>query len=134
MSHWAMKYIGQEWTAEHNCYYWFRRIMSEQFGRDGLPPDVVVNEKIAARIAMRELKDDAVLQYGWTRTDNPVEGDAVLLTEGKRSSHIGVVTFSKDKMLVIHACRKTGVVLSDSLSLKVNNLRITGCWTYENIL
>ena len=108
--------------------------MVERFGIDGLPPDMIVNEKMAARVAMHEMTDTALKEYGWVPTDEPKEGDAVLLTEGKRSSHIGVAVCVNGKILVIHACIKTGVVLSDSISLKSNNLRVTGCWKYENIL
>jgi len=134
MSHWTMKYLGQPWTPEQNCYYWFRRVMVEQFGRDGLPPDVAVSERGSARLAMRELTDKAAERYGWTRTESPCEGDAVMLAEGKRSSHIGVVVYFKEKLMVIHARKNTGVVMSDAMGLKINNLKITGYWTRENTL
>ena len=134
MSHWAMKYLGQQWTPEQNCYYWFRQIMIEQFGCDGLPPNVVVGEKGSARLAMRELTDEAVERCGWVLSETPREGDAILLAEGKRSSHIGVATYIKGKLMVVHARKNTGVVLSDTLALKANNLKIKGIWTHENIL
>ena len=134
MSHWAMQYLGHPWTPEHNCYYWFRKILVEQFGRDGLPPDVVVDEKGSTRLAMRELTNESIGRCGWIPTENAREGDAVLLAEGKRSSHIGVVALIKEKLFVIHARKNTGVVLSDLLALKMNNLKITGFWAYENIL
>ena len=134
MSHWIMQYLGQPWTPEQNCYYWFRKIMVEQFGRDGLPPNIVVSEQGSARVAMRELTSEAVKSYGWTQIETPREGDAVLLAEGKRSSHIGVVVCIKEKLLVIHARKNTGVVLSDARALKSNNLKITGYWSHENIL
>ena len=134
MSHWAMEYLGQPWTPERNCYYWFRRIMVEQFGHDGLPPVAEVNEKGSVRVAMRALTDESVKRYGWIPTEVASEGGAVFLTEGTRSSHLGVATYIKGKLLIIHACKNTGVVLSDTLALKVNNLRITGHWAYENIL
>jgi len=134
MSHWTLKYLGQPWTPERNCYYWFRQIMIEQFGRDGLPPNIVVDEKSSARLAMREFANEAVKQHGWVLSKTPREGDAVFLAEGKRSSHIGVATYIKGKFLVVHARKNTGVVVSDVLALKMNNLKITGSWTYENIL
>ena len=108
--------------------------MAEQFGRDGLPPDVTVSEKGAALVAMREMTPETAERYGWTSTETPKEGDAVMLAEGKRSSHIGVVIWIKEKMLVIHARMNTGVVLSDALALKMNNLKVIGYWTYENTL
>ena len=134
MSHWTMQYLGQPWTPEQNCYYWFRKIMVERFACDGLPPDVAVSENGSARLAMRELTSDSVKRCGWTQTETPHEGDAALLAEGKRSSHIGVVTYIKNKLMVVHARKATGVVVSDALALKVNNLKITGYWTHENIL
>jgi len=134
MSHWVMKYLGQPWTLERNCYYWFRKIMVEQFGHDGMPPDVVVSEKGLARLAMREMTPETAERYGWTSIDAPCEGDAVMLAEGKRSSHIGVAVYMREKLMVIHARKNTGVVLSDALALRMNNLKITGCWTYENPL
>ena len=108
--------------------------MVEQFGCDGLPPDVVVDEKGSARLAMRELTNESVAKCGWVPVDDACEGDAVLLAEGKRSSHIGVVVFIKEKLFVIHARKNTGVVLSDLLALKMNNLKLMGFWAYENIL
>ena len=134
MSHWVMKYLGQAWTPEQNCYSWFRKIMVEQFGHDGLPPDVVVGETGLVRLAMREFTDEAAERHGWARTETPREGDAGLLAEGKRSSHIGVVVYMRGKLMMLHARKNTGVVLSDALALKMNNLSVTGYWTYENTL
>jgi len=134
MSHWTMKYLGQPWTPEQNCYYWFRKIMVDEFGHDGLPPNVEVSEQGSARLAMRELTDEAVARHGWTPTETPREGDAVMLAEGKRASHIGVVVYLQEKLFVAHAQKGAGVVLSGVLGLKMNNLKITGYWTYENIL
>ena len=133
MSHWVMQYLGQPWTSEWNCYYWFRRSMVEQFGREGLPPGSVVDAVGSVRLAMRELTDEAVMRYGWAVTEAPCEGDAVLLAEGKRSSHIGVAVWIRGKLMVVHARKATGVVLSDALALKANNLKVTGYWTYANI-
>jgi len=134
MSHWTMNYLGQSWTPERNCYYWFRKIMAERFGYEGLPLNEVVSVNGSARVAMRQFTDEAAKNQGWIRTETPREGDAVMLAEGKRSSHIGVVVWIKEKLMVIHARQNTGVVLSDALALKMNNLRITGYWTNENTL
>ncbi|WP_320055755.1 hypothetical protein [Desulfuromonas thiophila] len=130
MSHWALKYIGQPWTPECNCYEWFRRITREQFGRDlppiGLPPDHL------ARRAARIMSAAADSLFGYHPTAHPTEGDAVFLSSnGRTSHHIGMVIFPGRKMQVLHALDGLGVVVSDLPALRANGLSIQGFWTHE---
>lgn len=85
MKHWAERYIGQQWTRERDCYYWFRKIMLEQFGRD-IP---VVGDR-------------------FVRVDVPIQGDAVFIGNG----HIGIMVSVDNKMMVLHAAPTIGVMLT----------------------
>lgn len=85
MKHWAERYIGQKCTREQDCYYWFRRIMLEQFGRD-IP---VVGDR-------------------FVRVDVPIEGDAVFIG----NAHIGIMVSVGEKMMALHAAPMMGVMLS----------------------
>lgn len=134
MKHWTEKYLGQPWTPEKNCYYWFRRVMEEQFGRKGLPPGEAVSEKEITRLAARGFTEEAVRGCGWERVeDEPREGDAVYLTQGKIcNTHIGVVFFRGGKRFVLHARKGAGVVVSDRHGLLLNCFRERGYWRYAN--
>lgn len=90
--HWAEQYIGKPWTQEHDCYYWFRKICLEQFGRD-VP----------------------VIGADYEQTDHPVEGDAVFIGP----QHIGMVIRIGIKMMVLHAVPGLGVTLGDLSRMKI---------------
>lgn len=92
MSHWSDQYVGQTWTHEQDCYYWFRRISREQFGRN-----------------VPAIGDDFV------PVDVPTEGDAVFI--GPR--HIGIMVSIGGKSMVLHAISGLGVMLSDLAKLTI---------------
>jgi len=136
LNHWTEKYLGQPWTQERNCYYWFRRIMAEEFGHTDLPPVVVAPEDGVTRLAAREFTDEAVRRYGWERVEGLArEGDAAYLTQGKNyNTHIGVVFFINGKQFILHARRGVGVVASDRQGLSLNFLRERGYWRHASAL
>jgi len=108
--------------------------MSEEFERNDLPASFAVEAHKAAYVAVHEITDIAARKAGWIKTAEPCEGDAIYLTQGKRrTTHIGVVVVQKEKLLVLHARKGIGVVLSDMLSLKLNHLKEVGYWRYANI-
>ena len=132
MTHWAMKYIGEKWTPMHDCYYWFRKIMVDEFGHTELPAvDKPHDESMrtAARLFTRETAN----KLGWTRIEDPQEGDAVYLTQGKNcNTHIGVIFFAGGKRMVLHAMKNIGVVASDAQNLKLNSLIERSFWRHAN--
>lgn len=136
MTHWTQKYLGKTWTPEHNCYYWFRQIMAEEFGHNDMPPVVTVQECDAVRAAARGFTEDLFLSRGWIRVEGePREGDAAYLTQGRiRATHIGVVFFRHGQQFILHARKGLGVVASDRHGLALNFLRERGFWRHASAL
>ena len=126
MTHWASKYTGQKWTEDHDCYYWFCRILAEQFGTVISHRDIDHHHLVAC--ATRILTGDIEENFGYRKTDTPKEGDAVFLTQRKHPHHIGVVIKSGG-LQIIHALQGSGVIVSDLMDLRVNGWRIAGYWT-----
>ncbi len=131
MNHWSEKYLGQAWTPQTDCYYWFRRIQAEQFGRT--VPVVPLDHASGAglvRSAARAILSDTATDAGWQPTDNPAEGDAVFLAQRTRPHHIGVAVMVTGALYVLHALEGVGVVVSDTQALRLNGWRIQEIWTY----
>lgn len=103
---WLSGYIGQKWTHEKDCWFWFRKIQLEVFGRS---VDPVMND--------------------WAEIYLPENGDGVLLSRGSNPDHIGMVIFINDRFHVLHALEGAGVILTDRQSLKMNGWKINGYWT-----
>jgi len=128
--HWSSKYVGKKWTPIHDCFYWFRKISEEQFGRV-VPICGKIDHTKLARTAAKEMTRDIKAVYGYERTDTPVEGDAVFLTQRCVPHHIGMAVFSGGQLNVLHALDGIGmVVVSDVGNLAANGWKIEGFWTY----
>ena len=130
---WVNKYIGQKWTQEHDCSYWFRRIQKEEFGRE-IP--VIYNQPNSScgflRNAMKLVKNKQDYKLGWKETEKPIDGDAALLAMRTVPHHIGIVCYINNILHILHATEELGVVISSRLNLKLNNWRIAEFLTYEN--
>lgn len=124
---WAEKYIGKRWTDEQDCGYWFREIQKNEFSR--IVPVVCVNHQnpLGRSKAFKNR-----IPEGWYKTDNPKNGDAAFLSQRSRPHHIGVVIFIDNKVNILHALAGANMVLSDSLSLKMNGWKIESFWAYED--
>lgn len=130
MSHWSLKYLGQSWTEKQDCFYWFRRIQEEVFGRriEDLQREKVNLVLFASRLMERNVGR----YYQWVRTPCPVEGDAAFLSQATKPHHIGVVTMIRNKIRIVHAPDFGGVLLSDAVALRINNWKIVNYWTPKN--
>ena len=129
---WANKYIGKKWTQEHDCWYWFCKIQSEQFGRDvpnicNIPGD----EFKFLRNAMKMIKDRDNYPK-WVNTSNPKDGDAVILALRTVPHHIGVVCYIEKELHIVHATDGIGVIISTPSYLKRNYWKIIDYITYGN--
>jgi len=120
----VMKYLGRPWTEKEDCYHWFREIQSREFDRN-LP--MVPGEHTVFRAA-RIIEKVAAALNG-VRTDSPQEGDAVFMTQRKRSHHVGTLVHVDGQRYVLHAVEGSGVILSTESSLMANGWRIDGYWT-----
>ena len=128
--HWAMKYIGQKWEHEKDCFYWFRTIRKEQFNHD--VPICGVDHTNLVLSASRILTGDVKGVFGYKQVDSPGEGDAVFMTQRNTPHHVGMIIFPGGKMMVLHALEGIGVIVSDLMDLKMNGWKIVGYWSSEN--
>ncbi len=131
MMHWTLSYLGQPWSVTHDCFYWFRRVQREVFGRD---IDDLRRDGNRLLFSMRAMSDGVAIRFGWRRSVAPVDGDAVYMTQKTKPHHIGVAAVIRGKVHVLHAPDGCGVVLSDQASLRLNLWRVTSYWTpaHEN--
>lgn len=128
-NHWSFKYIGKKWDKEHDCWWWFRKILKDEFGHD--LPLICIENKNTLRLAANMLNENTANSLGWVRTGNPKEGDAVFLSQSRIcNTHIGVVIFDGPRRMVLHAMDNLGVVASDAMALRTNNLYEKEFWTY----
>ena len=125
--HWSTQYRGVQWAEETNCFYWFRRIQHEQFGRD--IPDAPVDCKHLTQSAARLMSGNIMDLFGGVPTETPREGDAVFLTKADKPHHLGMVVMPGNKFHVLHVLEGAGLVISDRLHLIVNGWKITGFYT-----
>lgn len=109
MPHWTEKYIGQPYAAHTaDCARLLSKVRSEQF-KLPVPTDIEV-ERAASRLGRIGQMQDLVSEYG-QRTDTPNEGDAVLMLNRGRPSHIGVYTIVNGEPCVLHAMENAGMVV-----------------------
>lgn len=126
MTHWAEKYIGAKWTHEHDCYWWFREIQKNEFGRDVAD---VPRWGDLALFAARHLTDGAVKRHGWRKTETPREGDAVMMSMRNVPTHIGTITVIARRQHVVHVIEGIGGMVSSLINMKTMLWNIASFWT-----
>lgn len=125
--HWSDAYRKAEWTIETCCFYWFRRIQKEQFGRE--VKDLSLEQRRSTLTIARIMAGNILEQFGWVETGEPKEGDAVFMSEANRGHHIGVAFFLRGKLHVLHVSEACGAMVSDRLHLISNGWKILGFYT-----
>lgn len=126
MTHWAEKYIGAKWTCEHDCYWWFREIQKNEFGRDVAD---VPRWGDRALFAARHLADCAVMRHGWRKIEAPREGDAVLMSMRNLPTHIGTISIIGGRSHAVHVIEGIGGIVSSLIDLKTRLWNIVSFWT-----
>lgn len=130
---WVNKYIGEKWTEEKDCGYWFRLIQKKQFNRDiPIICNIPATPEKFCRQAMHLMKavTENIKELNWKETKNPIEGDAVMLAIKTHIHHIGIVVFVENQLHILHAIKQCGVILSDKSNLRLNGLHIMGYFSY----
>lgn len=114
MTHWAEQYIGQPWSEEKDCWWWFRFIQHKHYGIV-LPAieirSLLVREVLATFHDHPERKE-------WHEVDSPEDGDGVLIGRSSNPIHVGV--WIGPHRRVLHCEQKTGVVAQSISSLKLH--------------
>jgi len=122
MSHWAINYIGEPWIAgEHDCYAFARRVWREQFGMEVPLVDFDATSALACQRALAKQPERA----NWQPVETPREGDAVLISKGKRPSHVGV-WISANGGAVLHCAQGVGVICQGLASLNTSGWHVLG--------
>lgn len=105
---WPTQYIGDPWVRyHHDCWAFVRRVWHEVFGLDVPSVDV---DALSALSVRRVLSNHAELQ-NWEKIQGPVEGCGVLMSQGKRASHVGIWADS-DYGGVLHCVKGRGVIFT----------------------
>ena len=130
MSHWSAKYIGNPYeTNTADCARLLSKVRKEVFN---LPvPDDIEIERRASRLGRVGQMSDLVDTYG-KKTENPQEGDAVLMLCRGRPSHIGAYCIVDGEPCVLHAMENAGmVVLHRIRELNRVFLSVEGYYTWK---
>lgn len=130
MNHWTSEYVGKKWTETEDCYFWFRKIQAERFGRQ-VPVLPICHESKSKWLSStaRIMNGEIPGQIGWIHTERPVEGDAIFLTQGSMAHHIGILVFVGATKYVLHCLENAGVLLSTFQNIRINGWKINGYWT-----
>jgi cell wall-associated NlpC family hydrolase len=119
VTHWAAKYIGEPWVAgSHDCWAFARRVWLEQFGMAVPAVDVDANNRLACVRAF----EGHPIRSDWYDVEIPKEGDAVLLSQSRHPSHVGI-WIDADGGGVLHCVEGRGVIFQTVASLRVAGWR-----------
>ena len=130
MPHWSEKYIGQPYATNHaDCARLLAKVRKQEFG---LPvPDDIEVERVASRLGRFGQMVDLVSNYG-CKTNDPKEGDAVLMLCRGRPSHIGAFALVNNEPCVLHAMENAGhVVLHRIRDLHRVFLQVEGYYAWK---
>ncbi|MEH7830521.1 hypothetical protein [Gemmobacter denitrificans] len=125
-AHWASRYVGQPFDpAEQHCWAFARRVWREVFGWDVAALDV---SALDPRRLRRDFADHP--EYGqWrqvqTPVEAPVEGDAVIMAQGRHPCHIGIWIAPAR---VLHAIAGSGGIATPVGRLGDLGYRLHGFW------
>lgn len=130
MAHWAEQYIGSEYAVNTaDCARLLSKVRKEQFNMP-VPDDIEI-ERAVSRLGRVGQMQDLVNEFG-LRTENPQEGDAVLMICRGRPSHVGVYCIVDKEPCVLHAMENAGmVVLHRIRELNRVFLSVEGYYTWK---
>lgn len=123
--HWAEPLLGTPWVPGiSDCWSFARRVWKERFGRivEPLPVDPA-DHRAAARLL------EGAAGRGWIATGAPVEGDAVLMSAGRRPCHVGIWLAPGR---VLHSIERSGVICTPVARLPDLGYRIAACLRRED--
>lgn len=111
--HWSENYIGDPYVlGDADCARLVASVRKEIY-KLPVPSDVEV-DRAASRLGRVGQMGDLVEMYG-QRTDNPEEGDVVLMICRARPSHVGVYCIVDNEPCVLHAMENAGMVVRHRL-------------------
>lgn len=118
---WVREYLGQPWVhGEHDCWAFFRKVQKEKFNRDVPAIDVDAFNTMACVKAFLNHGE----RQNWFEVKTPQNGDAILMSQSKVPTHVGVWVDGA----ILHCVRNTGVVYTNEKALKSFPYNITGIY------
>ena len=130
MAHWTETYIGRPYVlGKADCARLVCDVRREVFG---LPvPEDAEPERAASLTGRFRQMGDGVAEYG-ERTDEPQDGDVVLMCCRGRPSHVGVFGRVDGEPCVLHAMANAGMtVLHRIRDLPRYNLHVEGFYKWK---
>jgi hypothetical protein len=123
VTHWAAQYIGAPWdAADQHCWNFACRVWREVFHIEV----AIAHLDAASPRDVRQALGQDPQGSGWSRVEIPVEGDAVLMSMGRRPCHVGVWAAPDPAPGILHAVEKAGVIFTQPNRLAGLGYRIVG--------
>lgn len=118
---WVREYLGQPWVyGVHDCWAFFRKVQKEKFNRDVPAINVDAFNTMACVRAFTNHEE----HQNWYEVKIPQNGDAILMSQSKVPTHVGVWVDGG----ILHCVRNTGVVYNTEKALKAFPYNITGIY------
>jgi len=130
MEHWAVKYVGREWKQNvYDCASLFVEVQTEEFGKTiSIPVDRTGLDFGAMSVEIDQRKFSFA-----ERTDKPVEGDGVLLLNGRDLNHIGIYCVIGNIPHVLHNVVRKGVCIHKLREIDKYNFKVEGFYKLKDV-
>ena len=130
MAHWSEPYIGRPYVlGESDCARLVCDVRREVFGLP-VPEEAEPGRAPSAYGRFQQMRD-GVEEYG-DPTDDPQDGDSVLMFCRGRDSHIGVYAVVNGEPCVLHAMKNAGMTVLHRLrDLPRYNLHVEGFYKWK---
>lgn len=92
--HWSEKYVMIPFIP-YNCAGFVESILKQEFGCDIQFPQTTLNRNEDIKLMSKVISK-------FTKTDNPEDGDVVLMNGSRESCHVGVFVKIKNVNYVLH--------------------------------
>lgn len=128
--HYANKYIGKPWVqGEYDCWGLVKDVYANEFGIEAIG---TVTKPYNLRDTIELFSLNSNWYANWQKVENPQDGDAVLMRQGKNPCHVGVWC-EIDGGGVLHNIEKAGVVFQDLNAIKTSGYSIVGFYRYKKL-
>ncbi len=129
--HWAAQYIGTPYSETGEgpesfyCWSFFRHIEKQHFSRE-LPSIPNEDHLLAVAKSFRDRGE----RKDWVLTDDPKDGDGVLMRQARYPTHCGVWLDIDGCAGVLHCVRGNGVVFQRMDDLTATGWKVEGVYSY----
>lgn len=126
--HWATQYLGQPWVEHDNdCWAFFRKISAAHYQRN---LSIIEIDTANLRACIDQFLNHTEHRH-WQKTTSPLDGDAVLMSQGKMPSHVGM-WLDVDGGGVLHCVKGAGVIFTKTNQLYMLGYQVLGFYRYKS--